>query len=92
MFDRNSRYAAQPTYATTTPDGRRVTAVAIPAPRSEVPAGQHRQHAGDRLDLLAARYLGDPTAFWRLCDLNGTAVAAALEAQPLVAIPRGGKR
>ena len=26
---------------------------------------------GDRLDNLAARYLGDPEQFWRLCDGNG---------------------
>ena len=26
---------------------------------------------GDRLDNLAARYLGDPEQFWRLCDANG---------------------
>src|SRR3569623_3694995 len=26
---------------------------------------------GDRLDTLAARYLGDPEIYWRLCDANG---------------------
>ena len=25
---------------------------------------------GDRLDNITARYLGDPEAFWRLCDAN----------------------
>ena len=25
---------------------------------------------GDRLDNLAAQYLGDPQQFWRLCDAN----------------------
>lgn len=25
---------------------------------------------GDRLDLIAARYLDDPELFWRLCDAN----------------------
>jgi hypothetical protein len=25
---------------------------------------------GDRLDLLAFRYLGDPEQFWRICDTN----------------------
>jgi hypothetical protein len=24
----------------------------------------------DRLDNVAARYLGDPTQFWRICDTN----------------------
>lgn len=26
---------------------------------------------GDRIDNLAARLLGDPEMFWRLCDANG---------------------
>jgi hypothetical protein len=25
---------------------------------------------GDRLDLIAARVLGDPLSFWRICDAN----------------------
>jgi hypothetical protein len=25
---------------------------------------------GERLDNLTARYLGDPTQFWRVCDAN----------------------
>jgi nucleoid-associated protein YgaU len=25
---------------------------------------------GDRLDNLAARYLGDPEQFWKICDAN----------------------
>jgi nucleoid-associated protein YgaU len=32
---------------------------------------EHTVVAGDRLDLRAARYLGDPTQSWRLCDANG---------------------
>ncbi len=91
MFDRTSRYAAQPTYLTTTPDGRAVAAVVIPAPRLEVSAGQHRRHEGDRLDLLAARYLNSPTAFWRICDLAKSAVPAAVEARLLISIPRNGR-
>ena len=92
MFDRNSRYANQPTYRTRTPDGREVAAISIPLPRTEAPAGLHRKVEGDRLDLLAARYLNDPMAFWRLCDLNGNEVPAALEAHPLIGIPKGGRR
>lgn len=26
---------------------------------------------GDRLDVIASRYLGDPELFWRICDANG---------------------
>jgi hypothetical protein len=36
------------------------------------PAGfqTHRVADGDRLDLLANRYFGDPEQFWRICDGN----------------------
>jgi nucleoid-associated protein YgaU len=39
------------------------------AARAE-PALEHRVVAGDRLDLLAARYFGDPLQFWRIADAN----------------------
>jgi hypothetical protein len=32
---------------------------------------KHTVVKGDRLDNLAARYLGDPELFWRLADSNG---------------------
>jgi hypothetical protein len=31
---------------------------------------EHAVTRGDRLDLITARYLGDPTQFWRVCDAN----------------------
>lgn len=30
----------------------------------------HVVQAGDRIDLLAYRYLGDPTLWWVICDYN----------------------
>jgi hypothetical protein len=47
--------------------------------------------AGDRLDLLAARYLNDATWFWKLCDTNNSVSPDALNARPLVGIPPGSK-
>ncbi|MPV37322.1 LysM domain-containing protein [Georgenia subflava] len=35
-----------------------------------VPLAHHRVRPDDRLDLISARYLGDPTASWRICDAN----------------------
>jgi hypothetical protein len=64
-----------------------VTALVIPAPRSPAPIGYHPRTAGDRLDLLAVRYLNDPTGFWRLCDTNNAPLADALEAGALIGIP-----
>ena len=37
---------------------------------------------GDRADNLAAKYLGDPTLFWRLCDANGADRAPDLTQTP----------
>lgn len=32
---------------------------------------EHTVVEGDRVDNLAAHYLGDPELYWRLCDANG---------------------
>lgn len=49
--------------------------------------------AGDRLDNVAARYLGDPHQSWRLCDANGAMQPEALVAEPgatlLITMPEG---
>lgn len=31
---------------------------------------EHTVIHGERLDNITARYLGDPTQFWRICDAN----------------------
>jgi hypothetical protein len=90
MFSANSRYAKMQTYTITMPDGTQVTATRLPLPDTTPPAGYHPRQQGERLDLLAARYLGDATLFWRLCDANNTPVADALAARDLVGIPQGG--
>ena len=43
----------------------------VPAPERLAVLAEHTVVDGDRLDILAARYLGDPEQFWRLCDANG---------------------
>ena len=91
MFATDSRYAKLAPYTVTLRDGRVVTATRLWRSPAQLPlAGYHTRAQGDRLDLLAARYLQDPTLFWKLCDANGTPAAAALEARPLIGIPRGG--
>ena len=42
----------------------------LPRSESMTVVAQHVMTDADRLDLLAARFAGDPTAFWRLCDGN----------------------
>lgn len=42
----------------------------------------HTVTEGERLDLVAARELGDPQAFWRICDANN-----AMHPEDLTAVP-----
>jgi hypothetical protein len=91
MFSAGSRYAAAgPAYQVTLPDGSQVLATPIPVRQPPPVLGYHPSASGDRLDLLAFKYLGDATAFWRICDANNSMVAGTLAARPLIAIPANG--
>lgn len=87
MANPASRYSTAPTYQVSLGDGSVATALVIPGPRSPAPIGYHPRALGERLDLLAVRYLNDPTGFWRLCDANNAIVPGALEARALIGIP-----
>jgi hypothetical protein len=89
MFAPNSRYYRLVTYTVTMPDGTVVTATRLHQPNPLQLAGFHRRVVGDRLDLLAARYLKDPTYFWQLCDSNNAPAPDALNARDLIGIPQG---
>jgi hypothetical protein len=88
MFFPGSRYAGLSTYTMTLPDGRIVAAVRTPLPSSSALIGFHRRLQGQRLDLIASRYLANPTAFWQLCDANNAMVPDALAAHSLIGIPK----
>lgn len=91
MFSAASRYAtAGPPYPVTLPDGTQVLATPIPVRQAPPVLGYHPSGSTDRLDLLAFRYLDDPTAFWRICDANDAMVAGTLAARSLIAIPASG--
>jgi len=73
MFEPTSRYYALETTTLTLPDGRQVAYKR----RRFLPDGatlplltEVLVVEGDRLDLITARTLGDPEAFWRVCDAN----------------------
>ncbi|MCL7456199.1 hypothetical protein AB0I85_25865 [Micromonospora echinofusca] len=91
-----SRYAGVGTTTTVDPDtGAELVHLRrrfVPPAERLATAGWERVADGDRVDLLAARTLGDPTAFWQLCDANGAFDPAELE-QPgrvvRVALPEG---
>lgn len=50
----------------------------IPAPERFTLLEEHMVTEGDRLDNIAAHYLGDPEQFWRICDANGAMRPAEL--------------
>jgi hypothetical protein len=80
MFDATSRYTAVED-ATLVVDGRTIRYKRrrfIPEPTGNTVV-EYQVVAGDRLDLIAARSLGDPTLFWKLCDAAGVLDPADLE-------------
>ncbi len=86
MFEPTSRYYNLPT-ATLTVIGRDGETIEvrylqrrfIPAAKGETTLLEHTFTQGERLDNITARYLGDPTQFWRVCDTNGVLQPEELE-------------
>jgi hypothetical protein len=77
MFDKSSRYAnCEPaTLTVTEPDGttrelRYARRRFIPPVDGMTVLVEHTVTQGERLDNITAKYLGDPTQFWRVCDAN----------------------
>lgn len=73
MFAPTSRYVSLDTSSYTLPDGREVRYVR----RRFLPQGgdlpllaEVTVEAGDRLDLITARTIGDPEQFWHVADGN----------------------
>lgn len=74
LFAPNSRYLGIDTGTLTTADGRTLAYVRrrfVPQPSQLAQLQQHTVGQVDRLDVIAAQYLGDPELFWRICDANG---------------------
>jgi hypothetical protein len=81
LYPPTSRYYGVATTELTLPDGRVVRYLRrrfLPDATSLVLLAEHRVGDGDRLDNLAARYLGDPLQAWRLGDSNITLRLEAL--------------
>ena len=75
-FPPDSRYYGSGTLTYTAPNGQSIAYLARRlAPQPGAPnfstVAQHTVKQGDRLDLIAAKYLGDPLIFWLICDANG---------------------
>lgn len=73
IFPPTSRYALTPTATFVRADGSPVTYLKrrfVPAPECFALLQQHTVLQNERLDNIAAQYLGDPEQYWRLCDAN----------------------
>jgi len=89
MFDATSRYFSLGTEVlhVSEADGsasqiRYVRRRLLPKPDGGMTrVGVHRVQPGERLDNITARYFGDPTLFWRVCD-------AQHEPDPFVLVDR----
>lgn len=86
MFDTTSRYFNLATKTMSVPDGADGTREVRYAARRIIPSAEnlttlveHTVAQGERLDQITARYLADPTQFWRVCDANNVLQPAELE-------------
>jgi hypothetical protein len=77
VFAPGSRYYGleTATLSTSDPDGRPRTIAYVrrrfvPPLDDATRVVEHTFAAGERLDAVTARYLGDPTQFWQICDAN----------------------
>jgi hypothetical protein len=77
MLDPSSRYAGVGVATAAVPDGaghardvRYLRRRFPPQPGALRTLAEHRVVRGDRVDLVTAARLGDPTQFWRICDAN----------------------
>jgi hypothetical protein len=77
VLDPTSRYVGVGVATIAVPDGvggerqvRYLRRRFPPDPGAAPTLTEHLVVRGDRLDLITAAYLGDPTQFWRVCDAN----------------------
>jgi hypothetical protein len=86
VFDDVSRYVRFASFYTATDRrGRTVQALtaALVPPQNKL--GEHLRR--QRLDHLAAFYLGDPTGYWRIAEINGAMLPDALALTRILTIP-----
>jgi hypothetical protein len=86
-FPTDSRYYGFSVQQYTAPNGQVVPYLArriVPQPGAPNYAtiNHYTVSQGDRLDIIAAQYLGDPLMAWLICDANG-----AMRPYDLVATP-----
>ncbi len=81
----NSRYYGSAVEQITLADGTVVAYLSrriVPQMSIYAQTQNYTAVAGDRLDNLAARYLGDPQLYWMIADANGVKDPDELTAEP----------
>lgn len=73
QFTNLSRYYGVETVTLVLPQGKMISCLKrrfLPGADQFQLLEEHTVRQGERLDNIAARYLGDPELFWRICDGN----------------------
>lgn len=84
-FPPHSRYAGTEVVVTTDADGaerRHLKRRFVPAQDGLTTVAEYLVIAGDRLDLLAQRFYGDPLLSWRIADANRALDPSELVEEP----------
>lgn len=74
LFVATSRYYGIDTETLSTAEGKTIVYLKrrfVPSPDRFQLLQEHTVLQAERLDNIAAKYLGDPELFWRLADANG---------------------
>lgn len=81
LFTATSRYYGIDTETLTAPDGKAIIYLErrfLPSPARFQLLQEHTVTQGERLDNIAAKYLGDSELFWRIADANNAMHPEAL--------------
>jgi hypothetical protein len=96
QFPPNSRYYGLETLTLEGRDGKKIPYLPrrfIAAPEQFALLNEHTVLEGERIDTIAAQYLGDPEQFWRICDANRAMTPDELTEQPgrtlRITLPQG---
>ncbi|HFE44558.1 MAG TPA: hypothetical protein ENJ18_03555 [Nannocystis exedens] len=87
MPDANSRYKDAKKVTIRDHRGRERTILVPPQAPSLLVRGEHLRVQGQRLDHLAAFYLGDGTAFWKIAEANDAMLPESLSEADVLIIP-----
>jgi hypothetical protein len=95
-FPPTSRYFGLEVTSLTTHEGEVIAYLRrrfVPSPERFALLREHVVTEGERLDQIAGREIGDPEAFWRVCDSNAAmrpdALTEAIGRRLRITLPEG---